>query len=213
MISRSLLRTLRRNCISPNILFGILLVIVFVCFFILNPQYFRDNESTYYNKNPRYANDRSDISIKSSLEGVYPEINIINKSGPSIKRGGTVIFYVRYTGNIASVMLGNGSIVLKEFVGTLGIQKVDDRTAEITIKNIDTNDISTLKYIMITGGTAMSSTGNLSEFVISNAFTMQLTNFEQGVKRIFDISGWLLVPIIFNLITPLVTPKIKNDEE
>jgi len=172
-----------------------------------------DNESSYYNKNPKYENASSNLSIKRSLESIYPEISIIYKSGPSIKRGDTIIFYVRYTGNIANVYLGNGSIVLKEFVGTLGIQKVDDRTAKITVANIDTNDISTPKYIMITGGTAISSTGDLVEFMISDSFTMHLTNFEQGVKMIFDISGWLLVPIILNLFTPLVTPKIKKDEE
>ena len=126
--------------------------------------------------------------IESSSESAYPEINITNKN-PFVKGGDNIIFDIQYSGDTANVWLNPKSIVLEGFVGTIGVHKADDRTVSITVKNIDTNDLTTPKYIRITGGTAISSTGKLSDDMLSDVFSMQRTDYEKFILILFDISG------------------------
>lgn len=106
----------------------------------------------------------------SALSGVY--LNISAPSNYNPKAGSTITFTLTYTGDVGNIWLGTGSVVLNGFTANKSISGTGN-TRTLTLTNLQ--GVGSGKYVSVTGGTAISSSGDLSNSansVTSGTFTI-----------------------------------------
>ena len=106
----------------------------------------------------------------SALTGVYLGISAPSNYNPTA--GSTITFTLSYTGDVANIMIGTGSVVLNGFTANKSLSGTGN-TRTLTLTNLQGSGSG--KSVSITGGTAISSSGDLSNSansVISGTFTI-----------------------------------------
>jgi hypothetical protein len=109
-------------------------------------------------------------SVVNALSGVYLQISAPSNYNPKV--GESITFTLTYTGDVGYIGIGPGSVVLRGFTANKTITG-SGNTRILTLSNIQGEGPN--KYIEITGGTAISSTGDLSNkanSVTSGTFTI-----------------------------------------
>jgi len=205
--------------VMKNICFNLLISLIFIVFILLGLSYidvYRNNniEFKFYQNHPKIDEDNSDIvstngiiTTNNNIIGVLLEIS--EPSAKEIEEGGMVSFKLNYIGNIADIWVSPGDIVLNGFAGTLILKQVDTTTVKVIIKNIVTNDFSTLKNIAVTGGTAMDEKGDLSNSVNSQNFIIKKSIFKVFLNFIYNEQLIIIITLFLILISLIAYTKDK----
>lgn len=109
-------------------------------------------------------------SFVNALSGVYLSISAPSNYNP--QAGQTITFTLTYSGDVGNIMVGPGSVVLNGFTANKSISGTGN-TRILTLSNLQGTGSG--KYVAVTGGTAISSTGDLSNSansVTSGTFTI-----------------------------------------
>ncbi|MDF2866149.1 MAG: hypothetical protein K0R72_967 [Clostridia bacterium] len=123
----------------------------------------------------------------SALSGVY--LNISAPSNYNPNAGGTITFTLTYSGDVGNIWLGTGSVVLNGFTANKAISG-SGNTRTLTLSNLQ--GAGSGKYVSITGGTAISSTGDLSasaNSVSSGTFTINAAAPSDTTKPTLTITA------------------------
>ncbi|MDD2376116.1 MAG: hypothetical protein PHD15_00440 [Clostridia bacterium] len=123
----------------------------------------------------------------SALSGVYLGISAPSNYNPIA--GGTINFTLTYTGDVGNIWLGTGSVVLNGFTANKSISGTGN-TRTLTLTNLQ--GVGSGKSVSITGGTAISSTGDLSNSansVASGTFTINAATPTDAVAPVLSITG------------------------
>ncbi len=123
-------------------------------------------------------------SYVSAFTGVYLRISAPSDYNP--KAGSTITFTLTYSGDVASIILANGAVVLNGFTANKSFSGTGNiRT--LTLSNIQ--GVGSGKTVSITGGTAASSDGSLSNAVTSSAFTISEATPIDTINPVLTITG------------------------
>jgi len=120
----------------------------------------------------------------SALTGVYLGISAPSNYNP--KSGDTVNLTLNYTGDVANVWVGAGSVVLNGFTANKSISG-SGNSRTLTLSNLQ--GVGSSKSVSVTGGTAESSTGELSNSVTSGLFTINAAVPADTIAPVLTISG------------------------
>jgi len=126
-------------------------------------------------------------SVVNALSGVYLQISAPSNYNP--KAGQSITFTLTYTGDVGNIWLSEGSIVLNGFTANKTIT-ASGNTRILTLSNLQGSGSG--KYIQVTGGTAISSTGDLSNSansVTSGTFTINPTTPADSTAPVLNITG------------------------
>lgn len=126
-------------------------------------------------------------SVVSALSGVYLQISAPSNYNP--KAGQSITFTLTYTGDVGNIMIGPGSVVLNGFTANKTISG-SGNTRILTLSNLQGSGSG--KYIQVTGGTAISSTGDLSNSansVTSGTFTINPAAPVDSTAPVLNITG------------------------
>ena len=89
-----------------------------------------------------------------------------------VEEGGSINFTLTYDGDVKSIALSEASIATKGFTSNISI-KANGNNRIVTLSNIKDDGASTENRVYITGGTAVSSDGKLSNSSKTQAFTIK----------------------------------------
>jgi|GEM_PF-2104716 len=123
----------------------------------------------------------------SALTGVYLGISAPSNYNP--KSGDTINFTLTYTGDVGNIWLGTGSVVLNGFTANKSISG-SGNSRTVTLSNLQ--GVGSGKSVSITGGTAISSSGELSNSansVVSGTFTINPATPADTTKPVLVITG------------------------
>jgi hypothetical protein len=111
----------------------------------------------------------STMPIVNYVEAAEVFLTLSAPSSYTVTEGSSISFNAYYSGDVAYINLTGGSIVLNGFTANKSIGG-SGNVRTITLSNI--RGVGSNKNITITGGTAISSTGELSNPVGSGIFTI-----------------------------------------
>ena len=120
----------------------------------------------------------------SAFSSVYLGISAPSNYNPNA--GGSISFTLSYTGDVASIMIGTGSVVLNGFTANKSITGTGN-TRTLTLTNLQGSGSG--KSVSITGGTAMASNGSLSNAVTSGTFTINSITPSDTTAPVLAITG------------------------
>lgn len=123
----------------------------------------------------------------SALTGVYLGISAPSNYNP--KAGETITFTLTYTGDVGNIWLGTGSVVLNGFTANKAISGTGN-TRTLTLSNLQ--GVGSGKSVSITGGTAVSTSGDLSNSansVASGTFTINAATPSDTIAPVLAITG------------------------
>lgn len=161
----------------------------------------------YYLKYDEFEDMTSDyrfeIQTNDSLNEAY--VSISAPSGYEVDWAKEIAVTLTYSGDIRSVLLGEGSVILNGFCATKTIKQVSDNKIKILLSNIQASNtgINDPKSITITGGTGMNSSGSMTNSVTSSKFVLNpsinqiLFDLLGGAKSYFLMVGIALLGLTF----------------
>jgi hypothetical protein len=126
-------------------------------------------------------------SFVNALSGVYLSISAPSNYNP--QAGQTITFTLTYTGDVGNIMVGPGSVVLNGFTANKSISG-SGNSRTLTLSNLQGTGSG--KYVSVTGGTAISSTGDLSNSansVSSGTFTISPSAPTDSSAPALNITG------------------------
>lgn len=157
----------------------------------------KEFQQTYYTQNKEFDNLQSDyqfeIKTDGSTKGAY--VGVTAPSATTVPFGGDISVTLRYTGDIASVWLGSGSVVLNGFCATKTLKQISDNEITLLLTNIQAAETGndSPKTIAITGGTGVNPSGDMTNSVTSSEFIITSPAMERLVNALYDVWLYLLL--------------------
>ena len=139
------------------------------------------------------------LSIIAISFAAFPAINYVGAwaaclscspiSSKVVEENGQVIFTLKYTNDINIITLTEADLRLDGFTADINIG-ISGNNRVITLSNIKNKaGSSATKRVYVSGGTAVSSDGQLSNAVQTESFTIQGAQAKDSVAPVATISG------------------------
>ncbi len=188
-----------------------------------------------HNPSAPYKYIASDSAEETSIKGAYLSIsaprkyneskgcktlNEFNQSTPcsSVTVGDDVVFLLSYTGNISYINLTANCIVFNGFTSNIEIYKAEDdpKNILVVLKGIKAPYTSDKISISVTGGTAISSNGEMANSVSSSPIVVYQKDLNRLMLWVLEESsslGTFLAAIIALYVGINYNEKKENAEK